>query len=454
MTQLKSTKSLLTGAVAALALAASSAAAYAADVGKHVPITVVINQSPWYGPFEALAEYYEETTGNEVNFDVNPFPALLEKQRNSVRASAGDGEFDILATNAIWIPEFYHAGYLEALTDIDPSITLKEGVPALSETVYWDAEGKINSAESGKLMGIPLIANVQVLYYRADLYEEHGLEHPPQTWEDVKVAAEAFHDSPSFYGIGHQGNRGAPDASFNFLPFLRSHGGSIFADEPGGDYSVTINSPEALAALNYWTDTGTRLGPNNPGSISQGKLIQLMTTGKVGHAVLVAAAWTQMDNPDKSVVVGKVNTAVLPKGPDGDQSTTLAHFIGHVPANIPDDRKAAAAAFLNWFQTKEAQDKYMELGGISIRTDTLAEYGESDPVTYRWAKPLADSLGVTDIFYSIPQGSQIVPILELYLNKAIIGEISNEEALNSAAADIEALMNELGYPTGRLPDLQ
>ena len=51
------------------------------------PITIVINQSPWFDSFRKTVELYEKETGNKVELDVNPFAGSLEKQRNSVRAS-------------------------------------------------------------------------------------------------------------------------------------------------------------------------------------------------------------------------------------------------------------------------------------------------------------------------------------------------------------------------------
>src|SRR5688500_12188782 len=53
------------------------------------PITIVINQSPWFESFRKTVELYESETGNTVELDVNPFAGSLEKQRNSVRAAQG-----------------------------------------------------------------------------------------------------------------------------------------------------------------------------------------------------------------------------------------------------------------------------------------------------------------------------------------------------------------------------
>ncbi len=58
-----------------------------AAAAKAAPITIVINQSPWFESFRKTVELYEKETGNKVELDVNPFAGSLEKQRNSVRAA-------------------------------------------------------------------------------------------------------------------------------------------------------------------------------------------------------------------------------------------------------------------------------------------------------------------------------------------------------------------------------
>jgi multiple sugar transport system substrate-binding protein len=46
-----------------------------------------------------------------------------------------------------------------------------------------------------------------------------------------------------------------------------------------------------------------------------------------------------------------------------------------------------------------------------------------------------------------------VAVLEVGLNRTVAGEISVVEALNSMSAEIEKIMVNAGYTTGRLPDL-
>jgi len=92
------TRRALVGAFVVLfASMAGLAWPHPAAAQKQPPITIVINQSPWFGGFKGLVEAYEKQTGSTVSLDVNPFAGTLEKQRSSVRAK--EGQFDLLLLN-------------------------------------------------------------------------------------------------------------------------------------------------------------------------------------------------------------------------------------------------------------------------------------------------------------------------------------------------------------------
>ncbi|MBK7474397.1 MAG: extracellular solute-binding protein [Betaproteobacteria bacterium] len=169
---------------------------------KVAPITIVINQSPWFGGFSKAVEAYEKQTGNKVTLDVNPFAGSAEKQRNSVRSS--QGQFDILVMNSTWLAEFYHGGFLTPLGDIDPAFKLDPQVLSYDDTAYWDAKTKTNSAKTGALYGVPLNGNIQLLFYRADLYQQHGLK-VPETWDQLLANAQKLHNPPNVYGMVFRG---------------------------------------------------------------------------------------------------------------------------------------------------------------------------------------------------------------------------------------------------------
>ena len=417
---------------------------------KVAPITIVINQSPWFGGFSKSVDAYEKETGNKVTLDVNPFAGSAEKQRNSVRSS--QGQFDILVMNSTWLAEFYHGGFLVPLGNIDPAFKLDAQVLSYDDTAYWDAKSKTNSAKTGALYGVPLNGNIQLLFYRADLYQQAGLK-VPETWDQLLANAQKLHNPPNVYGMVFRGARSASDISYDWMPYLHSHNGAIFKDERAGDFTVTINSPEAKKALDTYVEMAKKVGPPNPGSYGQAQVIQALVTGKAAHGTPVIAAWSQMDDPTKSAVVGKINVAVLPHGAGGKPSPTLGHFIGAIPKNIPQDRQVAALAFLKWFQTAKAQQIVAAAGAPPIRRDTL-ESELSKKTEHRWMKAMVDSAPNTRSMYTVPEGPQIVSVLELRLNQALIGEKGTAESLNSMAGEIADIMRKGGYKTGRLADLK
>ena len=116
-------------AASALALSASLAAA------EEAPITIVINQSPWFPGFQAVVEAYEDETGNTVELDVNPFAGSLEKQRTVVRAD--ESPFDILIMNAGFFVEFYTGGFIAPLQEIDASFELSDDIYTFDDSTCW-----------------------------------------------------------------------------------------------------------------------------------------------------------------------------------------------------------------------------------------------------------------------------------------------------------------------------
>jgi multiple sugar transport system substrate-binding protein len=420
-----------------------------AAAAKVAPITIVINQSPWFDSFRATVELYEKETGNKVELDVNPFAGSLEKQRNSVRAA--NGQYDILIMNSGWFAEMYFGGFVEPITDIDPSFKLDPDVYTLGDTVYFDPAKKVMTS-SGKLMSVPISPLIPLLYYRGDLYKEAGLK-APETFAELEANARKLHKPPGRYGIVQRGARGPASVSYDFYPYLFGYGGAVFKDQPAGDYSVILNNEAGLTALEYYLRLAKEAGHPQTASLEQAEVVQNMTTGKAAHIMLVVAAWSQMDDPDKSAVVDKVEFAPTPYAPGFPSGPGLGHWLGGISKNIPDDRKRGAVEFLRWFQTKDAQTATARAGGIPINA---ASY--RDPISqerkYRWMKPLADSLPHAINLYQFPEASEVISILELGLNQAVAGNTGAVQALNSMADQIYGVMTKYSYNTAKLQPLR
>ncbi|WP_210529706.1 extracellular solute-binding protein [Rubellimicrobium arenae] len=412
------------------------------DVGEQEPITILINSSPWYGGFESVVALYEEQTGNLVELDATPYNGVLEKARNAVRTA--ESPYDILNIDSGWTIEFYESDVLRPLGEIVEGYTLPEEVYTCGDSYFWNEEKQYRTSEGGTLMAVPPNCNVHVLVYRTDL-----VETPPATYDDLLAQCQAIQSPPEVYGFATRGERGN-GIHYDFMPFLLSYGGRIVADPASGDYTVTINSPEALTALERFIEVEHGCAPANVGAMGQGDVIQLMAAGNAAMVETVVAAWANYVDPTKSAVVDTVAAAPMPEGPGG-RGVAIGNWHFAVPRNIPDERAQAAMAFMQWFLTEGAQTAYAEAGGIPVRRDVIETLGQQPG--YEWMAAYQTNLeaGVHPLGFS--EGAAVEQVMGLRLNQALVGELSPAAALNSAAREIQEIFAQSGRQTGSLDPL-
>ena len=436
------------GAVTLLATTALVGAMSPGHAAEQAPITIVINQSPWFAGFQAVAELYQKETGNKVSLDVNPFAGSLEKQRTAVRAA--QSPFDILVINAGFFVEMYAGGFLMPLQQIDQGFKLDPGIYTFDDSVFWNAKTKLPDAKNGVLMTVPINPFIPLLHYRSDLYAEKNLK-VPETWDELLANAKALNDPPSIYGISQRGARGAFDVTYDMLPYITSHGGGIFKDQKNGDFTVTINSKETLAGLETYLRLMKEAGHPSTAGQSQANVIQNMATGRAGHIIAVLAAST-FDDPNKSIVVDKVGFAPPPHADGYTTSPPLGHWLGGIPKNIPAERQKAALAFLGWFQTEAVQRAYAGAGSPPV-SRTVLESDMAKDEKYRWMPALAQALPKARLTFVIPEAAEILAVTELGFNQAIAGDLTPAKALNKMADEIAPIMKKAGYKAPSLPPL-
>jgi multiple sugar transport system substrate-binding protein len=419
-----------------------------ADVGKQPPITVLIASTPWYPAYEKVVGLYEQQTGNQIKLDTTPFGGMLEKARNAVRG--GKSPYDLMMLDTQWTIEFYESGFLAPLKEADPGFDLPKEVMSFGDSGWWNAQKRWRTPDGGKLMAYTVLGNVQLLYYRADVLKQAGIA-PPKTWAEVLAACTKLTDAPKSYGFVVRGEKGN-GIRYDWQSVMLAEGGSVVRDPAAGDYTVTINSPQAKAALDLYIDLLKRCGPPNYGTLGQGDVIQLLATGKAAMGDLVTAAFASFEDPAKSAVVGKLETAPLPRGRDGASGAVIGNWNAVVPKNAPEAQQKAALAFSRWFLTYDAQRAFAEAGGIPNRSDVYASDLAKQP-RLRWMPAYLETQKFARQELGFAEGAQVEQILGLRLNQALIGEMSSGKALNAAAREIEDLFRRNGRKTGALPPL-
>ena len=205
-------------------------------------------------------------------------------------------------------------------------------------------------------MSIPISPLIPMLYYRGDLYKEAGLAAP----EDLRRArgqrAQVPQPARRCTASSSAARAARTPSPMTSIPTSTVIGGGIFKDQSRATTRSPSTAAKVATALDYYIrlareaghpqDRVARPGRGHPGTWSP---------GNDAHIMMVIAAWSQMDDPNKSVVVDKVELAPPPSLPGMPTAPGLGHWLGGISHNVPDDRKRAAVEFLRWFQTKDAQ---------------------------------------------------------------------------------------------------
>jgi multiple sugar transport system substrate-binding protein len=99
----------------------------------------------------------------------------------------------------------------------------------------------------GKTYGVPILSAPQTLMYRKDMLQGAGVNDAPITWDDLEqVAMKATtHDGDKLVISGFN----ARPIWQQYMWFLFQNGGDVFSS----DGQITVNSPEAVEALDYFS---------------------------------------------------------------------------------------------------------------------------------------------------------------------------------------------------------
>jgi len=145
---------------------------------------------------------------------------------------------DVYAVDVIW------PGILaENLLD------LKAFVPAQEITSHFP-ELIANNTVNGKLVALPCLVDVGLLFYRTDLLRHYGYRTPPRTWEELETmattiqAGERARGQKDFCGFVWEG-ASSEAVTCNALEWQASEGGGPIIEKN----MVTVNNPGTVRAL-------------------------------------------------------------------------------------------------------------------------------------------------------------------------------------------------------------
>lgn len=288
------------------------------------------------GPaFKKLIEQFNEKYPNvKINYQSVPFGDAQNKFKTA--AEAKQGAPDILRAEVAWVPEFASLGYLYAL---DGSALLKQ------ESDFMETPMSSNKYD-GKTYGVPQVTDALSLMYNKALLEKAGITEPPQTWEDVKTAAQAVKQKAGADGLFI--NAGG----YFLLPFIYGEGGDLVDVDAK---KIVVNSDENVAGIKVAQDlvkSGAAVKP--PANDSYGTMMTLFKEQKV--AMIINGPWevNNVRTAPKFGGIENLGVAPVPAGSKGAGSPVGGHNYV-IWSGMPEKKADAAIAFIDFMSSAESQ---------------------------------------------------------------------------------------------------
>ncbi len=402
-----------------------------------VELVILVKSSPEVPALYTLADMYmSENPHATITVEELGRDVYDERLNNQLFAKSADVDIVNLTNSNIGL--FATSGVIANLDPFFEDANLNTS--GISEDMFFPAALAAARFE-GKKYAIPYLGSALFLYYRTDL-----IDNPPTTWDEYIEVASQFTksinpDSPTEYGTTIQGKRGSLTSPKELSGLLWSFDGGWISDSG----EVLVNNEGSVKALNVWVKLFRELKAVPP-DITSYEYSQVLEAFQSGITVM-AFQWDAADgtfaDPEKSPLIfdkWAVTDAPGVKQADGSIKSIPYTQFWLYAMNEFSENKEEAFTFLSFINHPDNFVKAL-VPGISTALIDVADSQE-----YKEKKITADMLKVAletgQAYPNSQHMAQMQTIVDFAISQALAGELTTKEALDSAAAEIEKLINE------------
>ncbi len=405
--------------------------------------TVVVNFpfTPHYNAvLKVLPEFTKETG---INVEVDQLQYLKMRERQTLELTKDTGDYDLISYVVFSKADYVYADQLENLAKYfmnphlsDPSYDPNDLIDGYVANIGIAGGDKgYMAGPTGSLFGLPFGSETSILGYRTDIFEKHGLEVPTTYDELLKLACLIPELEPGMGGLSSRAASGH-HASHAFLLHLAPLGGRIFDD----NWNPIMNNEAGVAAATA-LKTIVDCGPEGAQTFGFAEAGTAFLQGKTAMFLDSTQFAGQVNDPEKSAVVGNVAWAMHPEGVRRG-SQTGGFGIG-IPANA--QNKEAAFLLMQWLTSKHADQLIALEGGNPSRYSTHNDAAVN--AKFPWMTMFGEALKYAD-----PDWRPIIPVwgkvnadLGTTLSKVLTEDLDIQEALDGVAERTRIVMQEAGY---------
>lgn len=382
-------------------------------------ITIVTANHPWSENITALFPEFEEATGIKVKVE-NYFEDQLT-QKLTVQFTAGSETPDVFMYRPLQEGQlFFKNGWVEPLDDYvhrNPEYDFRDISASAINTTTVD----------GRIAGIPIITEQEILYYRKDLLEEAGIP-VPKTIDELVAAAKALHKpDQEQYGFVARGQRSPLVTQLS--SFIYSEGGDFITDG-----KASINTPAAVKAMTTYGTLLRDYGPPGVLNMSWPQAFGVFAQGKAAFLTDADSLYTNVTDPEKSQVSDKVGFAQFPAGAAGSKPTNVTAW--GLSINAKSKKKEAAWAFIEWATSKEIVLKQQQKGNPGART-SVWEHPEGSIAFPEDLVPVIQESMKVGVGYDRPVVISVGEARDA-VGEVVVKVITGEEDIQTAADEANA----------------
>jgi multiple sugar transport system substrate-binding protein len=466
-------RKFLFGSTAVALLAMSGAtSAFACDPDyTGVTLSATTQTGPYIASaLQLAAKGWEQKTCGKVNVVEFPWSELYPKIVTTL--TSGEDTFDVIAFAPAWAPDF---------TDY-----LSEMPKAMQSGADWEDIAPVYRESlmvwNGKVLSQTMDGDVHTYTYRIDLFqnpdnqkafkEKYGYDlAPAKTWKQYLDIAEFFQQpDKGIWGTAEAFRRGGQQFWFFFSHAAGytnhpDHKGSMFFDPDTMD--AQVNNPGWVRGLEEYIRS-SKLAPPNALNFSFGEVNAAFAGGQAAESIGWGDTGVIAADPKQSKVSGNVGSAMLPGSDEiWNYKTKKWDKFDHVvespfmafggwQAAVPASSKKQEAAwdYIKYLTSPEVSGRAAITGGTGVNPYRISHTTNLD----LWSKLFnpreakeylgaqKDSVTAQNVALDmrLPGYFSYTEILEIELSKALAGESTPQQALDSVAAQWNKLTDEFG----------
>jgi ABC-type glycerol-3-phosphate transport system substrate-binding protein len=377
-----------------------------------------------------IASFMEANPGITVEYEVIPNMEFGTKMLTSMGTGTGPDviNMDDGQMRSIYIPR----GLVQ---EVDP---VAMGFGSLEELQAKYIDGAFAGAEvDGKIYGIPSEFNVTAFAINTAAFEEAGLDPatPPTTWEEVGTMGQELVIPDERRGFDflylHQ------DWYRNQLSTLMLQTGGRYVAEDGT--TVTVNSPEMVAALQIWYDMVYEYEVADPNLASREATVpyQDFLDGKV--AMSLFNPWGMGFFEEERPIGDNWAIVPLPQVDPANPVTPLYAYYWSINAQTTDPAKKEAASKLI-AHLSSAPGPW--LANVDFIQPVVGWAELPEAADFQFGSVWASEMEKGQFQAIIPAAEEVNQIMQQTIESSILTGVPPQEALDAAVPQIEAAIAE------------